>query len=140
MLKKNSVMLIVLLAVSFVGAQQSTKVVVETFHWEDGYHNVFLQAGTYYFTFSGAVTTDIPFDDSNTWNNCAIFEDGTYNYSQYGCSGWEVTNGYFGDSTATFSVPVSGTYSIKAGSYEIWGCTINSNTAKLIRLHLYNNN
>jgi hypothetical protein len=119
--------------------QQTSDVVIETFSWEEGYKNVYLHAGTYSFEFECTVTTDNPYDDSNTWINSAIVKPNIYNYAQYGCANYAVTEHPFYDSSNTFSIQQTGTYSIRAGSYAIWGCTVNSNTATLIRHQLNNN-
>lgn len=119
--------------------QQTSDVVIETFSWEEGYKDVYLHAGTYSFDFECIVTTDNPYDWTNTWMNNAIVQTNIYNYAQYGCATYAVTEDTFYDYSNTFSIPQTGTYSIRAGSYAIWGCTVNSNTATLIRHQLNNN-
>ena len=136
--KKIIALMLVLLGFTFISAQQSNiEIVVQTFSWENGTQNVYLQAGTYRFEFEARVTTDVPYDETNTWNDCAFFSDGSYNFSEYSFAGWEVVNYPFYAGTPIFRVPIAGVYSIRAGSYEIWACTVNSNTAKLIRLNQF---
>lgn len=115
--------------------QQTSDVVIETFSWEEGYKNVYLHAGTYSFEFECTVTTSTP---GNLWQYKAM-KDGSSIYSMYGSSQNPVNNEYFSDNSGTFGISQSGTYSIRAGTQAIYGVTINSNTATLIRHQLNNN-
>ena len=119
---------------------QTSKNLVATMSWEDGNQEIYLLAGTYHFEITANITTDEPFNDWTTWNNVAIVQEINYNYQNYG---WPyfgpVTGVNFVDYTDTFSIYESGTYTIQAGAYEIGGCTVNSNIAKLIRNSLFQN-
>ena len=126
------------LSITTLNAQVSKQPIIATMSWEDGYQDIYLQAGTYFFVITANVTTHIPFDWTNTWGNRAEIVS-VDNYFMYGSAHDPVVGVNFNDVSDFFSVEESGTYSIRSGAYAIWVCTVNSNEAKLKLGALYQN-
>ena len=132
MFTKKNMIVIALIAIFVMGANAQVGQVVATMSWEDGYQNIYLPTGIYHFEMRANITTDVPFDETNTWMDSAeivnVFSYAEYNSAPYA---YVAINVY--DETGSITIENNGTYSIRAGTYATYACTVNSNEATLIR-------
>ncbi len=111
---------------------ESHNVIIGTFTWAQSSQEIFLLPGIYHFDFTGTITTDIPFDEYNLWEYRAII-DGVSSYSQYGSTCSPSVNSPVGDTSPNIVINESGYYLIRAGIKSIYGCSVTSDQANLIR-------
>ena len=105
---------------------------IKTTSWSDGNVDVYLYKGTYHIQTEAWITTDDPFDYSNTWNCQGLIDGGLVHNSQsYSSAQWEMENEHTGRVFDQFEITQTAWYTFRAGSYAIWAVTVNQDYGHL---------